>query len=324
MDLAAGIRISIPPVADVARQPVAAHAADPVKQLCALAPSAVTTAAVSFACGAACTAAAAATRAAAGSERRRSTATTTLACSAAGVAVAAGWAAWTWARARRAFAAVGEVTNEAAAVGGVRLVEAHAVSVTHSHAGTHAPTLAHFYGSELGAAAAFDDAAYTGDCVVLDVADLVAGADRITVDGLRAAVSRASVDLASVSRLLLRTRPATAPPTAESLQAAAVLDVAAAQWLRAAAPQLVLIGTDAAALAAPEPRDGCTYRALAPADCRSSGPRVAALARLDFTRLGPRLAMGGGAVRGQLLTVFNPGAAWRHARGCVVHVFCDV
>eukprot|EP00331_Platyophrya_macrostoma_P011763 CAMPEP_0176429826 /NCGR_PEP_ID=MMETSP0127-20121128/13921_1 /TAXON_ID=938130 /ORGANISM="Platyophrya macrostoma, Strain WH" /LENGTH=345 /DNA_ID=CAMNT_0017811663 /DNA_START=37 /DNA_END=1074 /DNA_ORIENTATION=+ len=123
-----------------------------------------------------------------------------------------------------------------------------ALSITNSHAGTHADTPFHFCRSPQSAIQEWDAAHYNGSVVVLDISPLLVSASQqatpkvITRDTLLAAGEEAGLSWNSVRRLILRTNKAvdTNPSWTSDF---AHFDLSGAQFL-AELPNLLLIAID--------------------------------------------------------------------------------
>ena len=209
---------------------------------------------------------------------------------------------------------VSECIDVSSSPDGVCYVTCHCVSVSNSHAGTHADTPQHFLRD---CTESYADAQYTGSCVVLNVSDLLpspaaaGGAARtITVDVLQQAAQRADVDLAAVRRLLLRTYVHTPDEWDAHF---AHLNRESAEFL-AKLPRLVLLGIDTPSIDHP---------AAAPIAAHAHGAlwsgRVAILEGLDCGVLPADACV----LRGAMQTVWLPTQQHRDARGCVVTLFVD-
>ena len=199
-------------------------------------------------------------------------------------------------------------------------VTTRVLSISNSHAGTHADTPAHF--SDGSPPTDFDECQYTGDCLVLDISTVLQsdsqGMRTITVDVLHQIQEQnPKVEFGSVWRLLLSTR--------KYSNAEEGLD----QWVGQFAhfspesvdalckmcPKLLLVGLDTPSVDHPS-----ASPISEAAHGRLYAFQVAILENLDFRLLAPYLQPFA-AVRGSMLTVFNPVQSFTDSKGCSVLVF---
>jgi kynurenine formamidase len=185
--------------------------------------------------------------------------------------------------------------------GGVCFVTCNVVSITNSHAGTHADTPQHFLKDPH---AAFADEQYSGSVTVFDLSDVLATEKAITVAHLQQCAAKGSVDLMHIRRLLIRTYAAELPTEWDPDFAHFSID--AARFL-GSLPNLVLIGLDSPSMDHPSasPICDCSHGAL-------WAGRVAILEGLDFSRLVRQPC-----VSGVLWTHWLATQQYSDARGCL-------
>eukprot|EP00759_Apiculatamorpha_spiralis_P042725 PhF_6_TR40593/c0_g1_i1/m.60887 len=194
-------------------------------------------------------------------------------------------------------------------------VTAYAVSVTNSHAGTHADTPFHFINHMY----TFDPQHYTGTAVILDVSVALRDLDTNQVSWtlISSLADQYQVNLNEVHRLLLCTRLYDAADQHDEwVSNFAHLTVDCAQRL-AALPKLVLLGIDTPSIDAP---------AASPIGEHAHGSllagEVAILENLQFELLVDSFRYTG-AVGGVMITTFNPSQDFADSKGCSVAFYPD-
>ena len=222
-----------------------------------------------------------------------------------------------------------EPLNVCSTPGAVCQVTGPVVTVSNSHAGTHADSPLHFCGAdEVGAAARFHPCCYAGECVVLDVSASLAQRRTREIDDAvlaDAALMAGGVEWAGVWRLVLCTTRFDAGRGDADVwrDDFAYLSVGAANFLTAQCPRLLLLATDAPSVdrsdASPirEHSHGCLWK-----------HRVAIVENVDCAPLYRRLATVDaagkcGIVRGTVQCVFNDAQKFVDAAGCNVLFYCD-
>jgi len=196
---------------------------------------------------------------------------------------------------------VSETMDVSSSQDGVCMVTCHAVSITNSHAGTHADTPFHFMQDP--PFESFLDEQYSGNVIVLNLHSFLKDSKAITPEMLQAAAHECCIELAQIRRLILRTY--IKPPAAWE-DCFAYLTPAAATYL-ASLPLLVMVGTDAPSIDHPH---------AAPIHIHAHGElykqRIAILEGLDCSTLPDALC-----TQGVLQTIWMPMQQFKDARGCV-------
>eukprot|EP00760_Papus_ankaliazontas_P000899 PhM_4_TR10300/c0_g1_i1/m.4088 len=241
------------------------------------------------------------------------------------VAMTAGYTAalFAWCRLRRVVTVPFSVESDVSShPGGPCRVTERVLSLTNSHAGTHADTAAHFCRD--GHAADYPDEHYTGSAVVLDLSIQLQvvrhGNPRvITCAMVESVAAESGVDLRQVYRLLLCSRRHDGHLTTESPAdvwdpESAYLDPECAKYL-AGLPNLLLLGIDTPSIDAPTAAPLCdnSHGAL-------YAGRVAILENLDFTSLSDHFHYYG-SLYGCVVTTFMPNETYSDARGAVAHFY---
>lgn len=211
-------------------------------------------------------------------------------------------------------------------------VTTRVLTLSNSHAGTHADTPQHFLTPEV--ARAYDDDQYTGDAVLLDLSQLLveqnargatANANAITAEVLREAMKLYGIELSKVTRLLVcSTNPHIKGAATKASGGAggdvwrndfAHLTVDGADFLAENGEQLLLFGFDTPSVDHPN---------ASPISRTAHGKlwagQIAILENLDFRHLHHLLAADDGrrCFYGAVQTVFNPYQAFADSRGCSV------
>jgi kynurenine formamidase len=182
-------------------------------------------------------------------------------------------------------------------------VVCNVLTLSNSHAGTHADTPFHF--ARDASALPFSPMQYNGSACVMDVASLLEERQSraITIDVLDAVERSSGIPLATQWRILFRTTKEVAVPPA-------YFDVDAARYL-ASLPNLIMIATDSISVDNPTLAPICDG-----AHGAFFGERVAIVENVILTQVPIRQGLGG--VRGVVRTVFHPTQAHEDSWGCSV------
>ncbi|ORC88340.1 uncharacterized protein TM35_000172120 [Trypanosoma theileri] len=196
------------------------------------------------------------------------------------------------------------------------------LSITNSHAGTHADTPQHFCFD--ACAEPFDNDHYTGDVVIVDISDLLE-AEAVSTDKsqprpitkrIMETVSTSLGELSSpVWRLLLVTRRLSTHGDGAWETGFAYLERETVQYISEKFPLLLLFGTDAPSVDHPNAAPICE---AAHGALYEKG--IAILENLQFSHLYDDLKSSR-VLRGSILTVFNETGSFSDSRGCHVSFF---
>lgn len=235
-----------------------------------------------------------------------------------------------------------EAVNVSSSPDGPCNVHCRVLTLSNSHAGTHADTARHFVGEQEALGREFVAEQYVGDAVIVDLvphmSHIPGGTPRTITRSILVAALEKRVSLAGVWRFLFRTRAAVAetPTTSSSATASlrpsdndeedawdptfAHFDPDAARYLAEMCPSLLLIGLDSASVDHPNASPICHH---------SHGVfwthHIAILENLDFSKLSARLqSCPSGALNGSMQTVFHPQQRFFDSHGCSVMFFPDV
>jgi len=222
-----------------------------------------------------------------------------------------------WSRLRRPrVIQANEVMNVSSSPQGPCLVTTYALSISNSHAGTHADTPYHFSPNP---EVSFDPCQYTGRAVVLDVSIALRtnGTSEISWSLLEKCAKAEAVDLDNVFRLLLCSRTYETSDRHDRWDNDfAHLTTECAKKL-ARLPRLFLIGVDTPSVDHPcaspicETAHGALYEGS-----------IAIIENLDFSGLAETFHYQG-AARGCVVTTFVPTEEYVDAKGCVVKFYPD-
>lgn len=178
------------------------------------------------------------------------------------------------------------------------------LTLSNSHAGTHADTPFHF--ARDPTAQPFSMMQYNGSAVVLDVATLLEeqGSRAITMAILEAVERSSGISLALQWRILFRTTKGVTPV------APAYFDIDAARYL-ASLPSLILIAVDSISVDNPTMSPICDG-----AHGAFLRERVAIVENVVLSNV--PILKGGGAACGVMRTVFHPTQIYEDSWGCSV------
>ncbi|KAH9578991.1 Kynurenine formamidase/cyclase-like [Trypanosoma melophagium] len=219
-------------------------------------------------------------------------------------------------------ASVSKLMNVSSSPKGPCRVMNNILSISNSHAGTHADTPQHFcYEAHTES---FDNDHYTGDVVIVDISDLLE-AETVSVDNnqprpitrrIMETISTSLTELNSpVWRLLLVTRRLSSNGDGVWEPGFAYLERETVQYISETYPLLLLIGTDAPSV--DHPNAAPIYEAAHGALYEKG---IAILENLQFVELYDDLK-NSRVLRGSTLTVFNETESFSDSRGCHVSFF---
>ncbi|KEG15367.1 hypothetical protein DQ04_00091010 [Trypanosoma grayi] len=196
------------------------------------------------------------------------------------------------------------------------------LTITNSHAGTHADMPHHF--SCDSNAVAFEDEHYSGDALILDISGLLKDASNdvdddkprpITRHIMEDAIAQCGLLLQPVWRLLLVTRHVCNYGDAAWKNGFAYLEPETVRYLAESFPLLLLVGTDAPSVDHPDAAPICEAAHGALYD-----RGIALLESLQFDAV-HSLFKDSRVLRGSIMTVFSTTQSFKDSRGCHVIFF---
>jgi kynurenine formamidase len=233
-------------------------------------------------------------------------------------------AMWVWRterRSRQLRHEVSERMNVSSSPHGPCIVHGRVVSITNSHAGTHADTVAHMMSPDAGLPH-FRPEQYTGPCVVVQLTHS-GPVDASVIDVVSRRAAAAGVNIAAAERVLFWFREPEGdgkPAADEWRDAFAHFTRSGTEALVSLCPQLLLVGTDSASVDHPSASPICEH-----AHGVLARRGVAILENLNLDRVGHGgSAASTGFFLGSLQTVFNPMAEFEDAIGCIAMFHPDV